>query len=110
MYFSGKNKIKFGLAVFKENKNESKKRIIIEYDSKTSISAKYHEDTQKIIFNNLVPIKKDLEGLYEYYIPEGTFNAYSYKKGKWWLEKNIDIRNNTKIRNAKKPKTGLFTN
>ena len=109
MYFSGKNKLKFGLAVFKKNKKQSKKRVIIEYDSKTSVSVKYHERTQQIIFNNLVPIKKDLEGLYEYYIPEGTFNAYNYKQGKWWLEENVDVRNNERSKKFKNPKTGLFS-
>ncbi len=107
MYFSGKNKIKFGLPIFKQNKKESKKRIILEYDSKTSISVKYHEKEQRIVFNHLVPPRKDLEGLEEYYVPEGTFNSYQYKKGKWWLEQDVDIRNQGKVRKIKKPKRGL---
>ena len=107
MYFSGKNKIKFGLPIFKKNKKESQKRVVIEYDAKTSVSVKYQKKEQKIIFNHLVPPKKDLEGLEEYYIPEGTFNAYQYKKGKWWLEQDIDIRNQQKVKRIKKPKKGL---
>ena len=47
---------------------------------KTSIGVKYNEKTQQIVFDNLIPIKEDLVGLHEYYIPEGTFNAYEYKK------------------------------
>jgi len=107
MYFSGKNKIKFGLPIFKQNKKESQKRVILEYDSKTSISVKYHSKEEKIVFNHLVPPNKDLEGLEEYYIPEGTFNAYQYKRGKWWLQQDIDIRNQQKIKRIKKPKRGL---
>ena len=107
MYFSGKNKIKFGLPIFKQNKKESQKRVIIEYDSKTSISVKYHSKEEKIVFNHLVPPNKDLEGLEEYYIPEGTFNAYQYKRGKWWLQQDVDIRNQQKIKKIKKPKRGL---
>jgi hypothetical protein len=107
MYFSGKNKIKFGLPIFKQNKKESKKRVILEYDSKTSISVKYHSKEQRIVFNHLVPPRKDLTGLEEYYIPEGTFNAYQYKKGKWWLEQDVDIRNQQKTKRVKKPKRGL---
>jgi len=107
MYFSGKNKIKFGLPIFKKNKKESQKRVIVEYDAKTSVSVKYHKKEQRIVFNNLVPPRKDLEGLEEYYIPEGTFNTYQYKKGKWWLEQDIDIRNQQKIKKIKKPKRGL---
>ena len=107
MYFSGKNKIKFGLPIFKQNKKESQKRVILEYDSKTSISVKYHSKEEKIVFNHLVPPNKDLEGLEEYYIPEGTFNAYQYKRGKWWLQQDVDIRNQQKIKRIKKPKRGL---
>lgn len=107
MYFSGKNKIKFGLPIFKQNKKESQKRVILEYDAKTNISAKYHNKEQRIVFDNLVPPRKDLAGLEEYYIPEGTFNAYQYKKGKWWLQQDIDIRNQQKTKRIKKPKRGL---
>ena len=107
MYFFGKNKIKFGLPIFKQNKKESQKRVILEYDSKTSISVKYHSKEEKIVFNHLVPPNKDLEGLEEYYIPEGTFNAYQYKRGKWWLQQDVDIRNQQKIKKIKKPKRGL---
>ena len=107
MYFSGKNKIKFGLPIFKQNKKESQKRVILEYDSKTSISVKYHSKEEKIVFNHLVPPNKDLEGLEEYYIPEGTFNAYQYKRGKWWLQQDVDIRNQQKIKRIKKLKRGL---
>jgi hypothetical protein len=108
MYFSGKNKIKFGLPIFKQNKKESKKRVIIEYDAQTSVSVKYHKKEKIIAFNHLVPPRKDLEGLEEYYIPEGTFNAYQYKKGKWWLQQDIDIRNTQKTPKIKKPKRGLI--
>ena len=108
MYFSGKNKIKFGLPIFKRSKNESQKRVILQYDSKTSISVKYHQKKKQIVFNHLVPLRKDLEGLYEYYIPEGTYNSYNYKNGKWWLEKNVDIRNDEKIKKYKKQKRGLL--
>ena len=107
MYFSGKNKIKFGLPIFKKNKKESQKRVIIEYDAKTSVSVMYQQKEQRIVFNHLVPPRKDLEGLEEYYIPEGTFNAYQYKKGKWWLEQDVDIRNQQKVKKIKKPKRGL---
>ena len=107
MYFSGKNKIKFGLPIFKKNKKESQKRVVIEYDAKTSVSVRYQQKEQRIVFNHLVPPKKDLEGLEEYYIPEGTFNSYQYNKGKWLLKEDIDIRNQEKVKRIKKPKRGL---
>ena len=108
MYFSGKNKIKFGLPIFKKNKKESQKRVILEYDAKTSISVKYHSKEKRIVFNHLIPARKDLQGLEEYYIPDGSFNAYQYEKGKWWLKLDVDARNKEKIKKIKKPKKGLI--
>jgi len=110
MYFSGKKKIKFGLPIFKKNAKESQKRIIFQYDSKTTASVKYNYEKQEIIFNNLVPQRKGLEGLYEFYIPEGTFNSYKYKNGKWWFKEDVDARIKQKIKKYKKPKRGLSPN
>ena len=47
MYFSGKNKIKFGLPIFKKNAKESQKRIILQYDSKTTVSVKYSNEKKE---------------------------------------------------------------
>ena len=55
-----------------------------------------------------MPARKDLVGLKEYYIPEGSFNAYNYKKGKWWLQEDVDARSNEKVKRIKKPKRGLI--
>ena len=108
LYFSGKNKIKFGLPIFKKSKNESQKRVILEYDARTLISVKFHKKDKKIVFDHLVPRSKDLKGMYEYYIPDGTFDAFYYKNRKWWLEKEIDIRNSQRTPKIKKPKKGLI--
>ena len=110
LYFSGQNKIKFGLPIFKTSNTKSQKRVIFEYDAKTLISVKYHPKEKKIIFDHLVPIRDDLKGLYEYYVPDGTFNSYNYNKGKWWLEEDIDVRNSIKIPRIKKPSKGLIPN
>ena len=108
MYFAGKEKIKFGLPVFKKSRKKILKRVILEYDSRTMISVKFDEINNRIVYDHLVPIRKDLEGLYEYYIPEGTFNAYNYNNGKWWLEQDVDIRNLQKYPKIKKIKKGLI--
>ena len=58
---------------------------------------------------NDLPIKKELKGMHEYYIPEGTYNSFNYEKGKWILYEDIDARNkqiNTKT--VKPPKMGLI--
>ena len=89
MYFAGRN-IRFGHPIFRSKKQVTK-RVIIEYDSKTSVSVKYHKKGKKIVMDHLVPVKKMLEGLHEYYVPNGTYDAYIYNNGKWEYKENIDI-------------------
>ena len=109
MYFSGKNKIKFGLPIFKLSKKSKQKRFILECDAKTSFSLKFNKDQNRIIFDQLVPIKKELRGMHEYYIPEGTYNAFEYNNGKWILNEDIDARNKQQIKkNKKQAKMGLI--
>tara|TARA_B100000900_G_scaffold36394_1_gene27266 strand:+ start:25781 stop:26647 length:867 start_codon:yes stop_codon:yes gene_type:complete len=91
--FNSYNNIKFGAPIFKDDKQKSKKRVIIEYNNQSPVSVQFNKKSKQIIFNNLVPQKKELEGIKSYYVPDGSFNAYEYKKGKWWLIKDIDARN-----------------
>jgi len=108
MYISGKNKIKFGASIFKAGKNTTK-RFIIEYNSTSTISVNYNKEDKRILFDNLIPMRKDLQGLYEYYVPDGTYNALEYKNGKWILKDNVTAYNanqRTKVKN--KPKMGII--
>jgi hypothetical protein len=108
MYISGKSKIKFGASIFKSGKNTTK-RFIIEYNATSTISVNYNKEDKKILFDNLIPMRKDLQGLYEYYVPDGTYNALEYKNGKWILKDNVTANNanqRTKVKN--KPKMGII--
>jgi len=89
MHLAGRN-IKFGHPIFRSKKQVTN-RVIVEYDSKTSVSVKYHEKGKQIVMDHLVPVKKMLEGLHEYYVPDGTYDAYIYNNGKWEHKENIDI-------------------
>lgn len=108
MYFSGKDKIKFGANIFKTNKTTTK-RHVIEYNSSSTISVQYDEKEKRIVFDHLIPMRKDLEGLYEYYVPDGTYNAFKYSNGKWIFKNDVSAINK-KIKNSSKrsnPKMGI---
>ena len=54
-------------------------------------------------------MRKDLEGLYEYYVPDGTYNAFKYSNGKWIFKNDVSAINK-KIKNSSKrsnPKMGI---
>ncbi len=101
-----KGKVNLGRPIF-YNKKEKKYRIMLEYNSKTSISLRYDKKNLQIIFDHLVPLRKELEGIHEYYVPDGTFDAYQYDGIKWILQENIDVKSDIRIKPSKKPEMGL---
>lgn len=82
------------------------KRVMFEYASEVSMSLKYNKSRKQIIFSHLAPNVPDpsLEGQFQYYGPDGSFDALYVKKGKWIYEPAIDIRKDKdKNDDAKKP-------
>ena len=45
-----------------------------------------------ILIDHLVAEHKDMEGLSFDYVPDGTYDALRWKKGKWVYESNIDLQ------------------
>ncbi|MBS1637980.1 MAG: hypothetical protein JST26_18855 [Bacteroidetes bacterium] len=95
----------FGKDVFKYP-GKFAKRVMFEYASEVSMSLKYHPNRKQIVFNHLAPKDPDaaLEGQYQYYGPDGSFDALTEKKGRWVYEGDIDIRKaKDKTDNVNKP-------
>ncbi|MEC8853509.1 MAG: hypothetical protein VYD33_03600 [Bacteroidota bacterium] len=110
MYFSGKEIIKFGASIFRAGKTTTK-RFIIEYNANSNISVRYEKEENRIVFDHLIPMRKDLDGLHEYYVPDGTYNALKYTNGKWILKNDVATNNPTsKSLIIEKPKMGIIPN
>jgi hypothetical protein len=95
----------FGKDVFKIP-GKFGKRVMFEYASEVAMSLKYNDGRHQIIFSHLAPNSLDpiLVGQYQYYGPDGSFDALTMKKGKWVYEPAIDIRKDKdKNDNVKKP-------
>jgi len=95
----------FGKDVFKFP-GKFGKRIMFEYAGEVSMSLKYLDNRKQIVFSHLAPntLNPILEGQYQYYGPDGSFDALEMKKGKWTYEPAIDIRKEKdKTDNVKKP-------
>lgn len=99
----------FGKSIFVKNKQKSN-RVEVEYNSKTSVSVNYDESTKRIIFDHLVPLKENIDGFKSLYVPDGSYDCYQYKNGKWIFKENIDarIKNTTSKKNNTKEEKGLF--
>lgn len=111
LYFKPDGTPIFGKDVFKFP-GKFAKRIMFEYASEVAMSLKYNANRKQIIFSHLAPNGLDptLEGQYQYYGPDGSFDALEMKKGKWVYEPAIDIRKDKdKTDNVKKPEPNKQT-
>lgn len=94
LYFKSDGTPIFGKDVFKIPK-KSPKRIMFQYSAEVAMSLKYNYKRGQIVFSHLSPKDEGsvLEGQYQYYGPDGSFDAYELHKGRWVLEEEIDIKN-----------------
>ena len=84
-------------------------RRIFEYAENVNMSLKFQEKGRRIIFDHLAPPQPAMEGVYAFYGPDFTYDAYRLKKGKWVFEKDVDARNegDNKGHLPKAPERGL---
>jgi hypothetical protein len=111
LYFKSNGIPTFGKDLFKVP-GKFVKRLMFEYSTEVAMSLKYNEERKQIIYSHLAPntIDPTLEGQFQYYGPDGSFDALTLKKGKWYQETDIDIRKlKDKNDNVKRPNTNKQT-
>jgi len=92
LYFKDNGDPVFGKDVFKMPK-KNPRRIVFEYSSEITMSLKYNEDKRMIVFDHLAPKDPFMEGQYQFYGPDFSYDAFDYSKGKWKFIPDIDIKN-----------------
>jgi len=93
LYFSEKGFPKFGDAIFVTDNGKTKKRVIFEYQAGVFMSLRYDEEKQAIVFDHLSPSNANLEGQFQFYGPDFTYDMMEFKEGKWQYVKNVVPRN-----------------
>ncbi|MCC6370437.1 MAG: hypothetical protein IT236_05465 [Bacteroidia bacterium] len=105
LYFKTDGSPVFGKDVFKFPK-KNPRRLMFEYSSEVSMSVKYNEKKKQIIYSHLASKAEGtlLNGQFQYYGPDGSFDALERKKDKWVSVEDVDARNEkNKNDNADKP-------
>ncbi len=87
LYFAGESP-KLGSPIFKLNKT-TQKRIFFEHSKKVSMSLKYEEKYDRIIYDHLSPEAPALAGFYSFYVPDLTYDAIYFDKNKWVLKEDV---------------------
>lgn len=105
LYFRQNGDAVFGKDVFKFPR-KNPKRLMFECSSDVVMSVKYDHKRNQIVYSHLGPKQEGnlLEGQFQYYGPDGSYDALELKKGKWVTIEDIDARNEKNVKdNAKKP-------
>jgi len=88
--------IRFGADIFEYPYERNIRRFILQYKSDASVSLKYDARKKRFIFNELVPMQPDLEGMYEFYIPVLEFDAFQWKRRKWEFIEKVDAKEDSR--------------
>jgi hypothetical protein len=105
LYFKSNGQPVFGKDVFKFPR-KNPKRLMFEYSSEVTMSLKYDKDRHMIVYSHLGARQEGnlLEGQYQFYGPDGSYDALVQKKDKWITVEDIDARNARSVNDhAKKP-------
>ena len=81
----------------------NQKRFFIEYSSEVVVSLKYHPKTDQVVFDHCIPPNKGLEGIYDYYVPDMSFDAFEFRKDRWYFVQNVDVRGDQTMENYTEP-------
>lgn len=90
--FDAKGVPRFGADVFNYER-KFPKRIIFEYSKSCNMSLKYSNKKDSIVFAHLAPTQPLLEGQFQYYCTDMSYDGFGFKKGKWNYGTNINAIN-----------------
>jgi len=89
-WFSKSGLLNIGAAVFKPYEEPIQKRRIFQYADQNSMQLRYDTLNDRILFDHLSPSSRSLEGLYEYYGPDFTFDSYKWDGNYWVFSEHAD--------------------
>jgi hypothetical protein len=82
LWFDEEGKPNFGEEIF-DFDGDLQSRIIFDFNDRAAMTMRYDKNEQAILFANLVPINPMMVGIYENYVPDGTYDFLKLEKGIW---------------------------
>ena len=80
----------FGSPIFKQ-KERGLRRVFLDYPEDIVLSLVYDERNERLVFDHMAPPRPELEGRYEFYSPDSSYDAYWLEQGKLRLENNVEF-------------------
>lgn len=93
-HFKGK-KLRLGLPIFQASADSKQlvRRVFFEYSEKATIGVNMNEQLNAIVFDHLVPETANLEGMYDYYVPDMSYDAYKWNGSVWVYQEDLVATN-----------------
>ena len=88
LWFNDEGKPNFGEEIF-DFDGDLQSRIIFDFNDRAAMLCRYDDFEDAIVFSNLVPINPMMKGIYQNYVPDGTYDYLKFEKGIWRRYKMI---------------------
>ena len=94
MYINKKNKIDFGISMFKYPSGKTKKRVIFQYNKQSYMSLKHNQIRKDdyIVFDHLIPSSPHLKDFPDWYVTDLSFDAFKWEENQWNYQKDFDAK------------------
>jgi hypothetical protein len=105
--FNKEGKPRFGAPIIDMGKGKILNRFILEFSDEAAASLTYNDYERKVMYDHVSPSGDALEGFYGNYVPDGTYEGFEWKKGKWKHVENIEYekRKDGEVPNVTKKKS-----
>jgi hypothetical protein len=101
LWFNDEGEPRFGAPIFSfEKKDSIITRFILQYKQDASVNLKFNIAENQVIFDYLIPIDGVSYGYYFNYVPDGSYSAFKWEKGKW---KHIEQLKTIKLKDGEFP-------
>ncbi|MFH0892797.1 MAG: hypothetical protein V2A54_00030 [Bacteroidota bacterium] len=82
LWFNDQNQPVFGESIFKYGMLPVR-RIVFEFSTQASMMLRYEKKKKYIIWEHLAPTHSHLSGSFQFYGPDGSYDALKFDDGKW---------------------------
>ncbi|MDR1698450.1 MAG: hypothetical protein LBR75_01315 [Prevotellaceae bacterium] len=94
LMFDSRNRLLLGRNLFRVER-KVQPRVIFEYGAQNRMTLEYDKKSKQIIFDHLSPSSSQYEGIYSFYGPDFSYDAYQLNKDRWQLMREIEPPKNT---------------
>jgi hypothetical protein len=81
-----------GVPVFRV-KGKTLSRIVFEFSARATMTLRWNEEMQMIVFDHLSPMRNDYAENYQFYVPDFSYDGFKLTQLGWEYEADIDVRN-----------------